>query len=133
MPNLRFISASPYQDDVLSLPVHDLSASILFYEKFMKFQVIRRETKPYQLAILSRDEVKIGLAENGGDPEQEGVYFTVNSVKQAFDFFLQTDLKTLTIRLYPHRLMKTVCFLLLHLIVFVTVLVKISFNLTKVD
>ena len=95
MPNLRFISASPYQDDVLSLPVHDLSASIPFYEKFMKFQVIRRETKPYQLAILSRDEVKIGLAENGGDPEQEGVYFTVNSVKQAFDFFSSNGLENL--------------------------------------
>ena len=95
MPNLRFISASPYQDDVLSLPVHDLSASIPFYEKFMKFQVIRRKTKPYQLAILSRDEVKIGLAENGGDPEQEGVYFTVNSVKQAFDFFSSNGLKNL--------------------------------------
>ena len=95
MPNLRFISASPYQDDVLSLPVHNLSASIPFYEKFMKFQVIRRETKPYQLAILSRDEVKIGLAENGGDPEQEGVYFTVNSVKQAFDFFSSNGLKNL--------------------------------------
>ena len=95
MPNLRFISASPYQDDVLSLPVHDLSASIPFYEKFMKFQVIRRKTKPYQLAILSRDEVKIGLAENGGDPEQEGVYFTVNSVKQAFDFFSSNGLENL--------------------------------------
>ena len=95
MPNLRFISASPYQDDVLSLPVHDLSVSIPFYEKFMKFQVIRRETKPYQLAILSRDEVKIGLAENGGDPEQEGVYFTVNSVKQAFDFFSSNGLENL--------------------------------------
>ena len=95
MPNLRFISASPYQDDVLSLTVHDLSVSIPFYEKFMKFQVIRRETKPYQLAILSRDEVKIGLAENGGDPEQEGVYFTVNSVKQAFDFFSSNGLENL--------------------------------------
>ena len=95
MPNLRFISASPYQDDVLSLPVHDLSVSIPFYEKFMKFQVIRRETKPYQLAILSRDEVKIGLAENGGDPEQEGVYFTVNSVKQAFGFFSSNGLENL--------------------------------------
>ena len=95
MPNLRFISASPYQDDVLNLPVHDLSVSIPFYEKFMKFQVIRRETKPYQLAILSRDEVKIGLAENGGDPEQEGVYFTVNSVKQAFDFFSSNGLENL--------------------------------------
>ena len=95
MPNLRFISASPYQDDVFSLPVHDLSVSIPFYEKFMKFQVIRRETKPYQLAILSRDEVKIGLAENGGDPEQEGVYFTVNSVKQAFDFFSSNGLENL--------------------------------------
>ena len=95
MPNLRFISASPYQDDVLNLPVHDLSVSIPFYEKFMKFRVIRRETKPYQVAILSRDDVKIGLAENGGDPEQEGAYFTVNSVKQAFDFFSSNGLENL--------------------------------------
>ena len=89
MSNFLFISASPYQDDVLNLPVNDLDLAIPFYEDLMGFHVIDRKKKPHKLAILSRDEVKIGLAENGGDPEQEGSYFKVNSVERAFVFFHQ--------------------------------------------
>ena len=94
MSNFLFISASPYQDDVLNLPVNDLDLAIPFYEDLMGFHVIDRKTKPHKLAILSRDEVKIGLAENGGDPEQEGSYFKVNSVELAFDFFSSNGLKS---------------------------------------
>ena len=93
MSNFLFISASPYQDDVLNLPVNDLDLAIPFYEDLMGFHVIDRKTNPHKLAILSRDEVKIGLAENGGDPEQEGSYFKVNSVERAFDFFSSNGLK----------------------------------------
>ena len=94
MSNLLFISASPYQDDVLNLPVNDLPSAIPFYEKFMGFQVIDRKIEPHNLAMLSRDDVQIGLAENGGDPEHEGSYFKVNSVELAFDFFSSNGLKS---------------------------------------
>jgi len=94
MSNLLFISASPYQDNVLNLPVNDLPSAIPFYENFMGFQVIDRKIKPHNLAILSRDDVQIGLAENGGNPEQEGSYFKVNSVELAFDFFSSNGLKS---------------------------------------
>jgi hypothetical protein len=34
--------------------------------------------------ILERDNIQIGLAENGGDPEQEGCFFEVDNVETAF-------------------------------------------------
>ena len=30
-------------------------------------------------AVLQRDDIRIGLAENGGDPEQEGCFFEVET------------------------------------------------------
>ena len=35
--------------------------------------------------MLGRDGIQIGLAENGGDPTQEGCFFEVDSVDAAFD------------------------------------------------
>ena len=34
---------------------------------------------------LIRDEIRIGLAENGGDPTQEGCFFRVDDVEAAFE------------------------------------------------
>jgi hypothetical protein len=34
--------------------------------------------------VLERDEIKIGLAENGGEPEQEGCFFEVDNAEAAF-------------------------------------------------
>src|SRR5438094_5023602 len=34
--------------------------------------------------ILGRDQIKIGLCENGGDPSQEGCFFEVDDVEAAF-------------------------------------------------
>lgn len=71
MSDLLFIAASPYQDDVLNLPVKDLDIAIPFYEDFMGFQVLERTEDPHKRAILWQQDVKIGLAENGGNPEEE--------------------------------------------------------------
>lgn len=35
-------------------------------------------------AILARDEVQIGIVENGGDPTQEGCFFEVDNVDAAY-------------------------------------------------
>jgi len=79
-----FKSVWPYAEDELNLPVKDLEASIPFYETVMGFRVISRNDSPHKSVILSRDEIKMGLAENGGDPTQEGCFFQVDNAESAF-------------------------------------------------
>jgi len=50
----------------------------------MGFQLVERREAPQKAAILARDNVRIGLAENGGDPTQEGCFFEVDDVEAAF-------------------------------------------------
>jgi catechol 2,3-dioxygenase-like lactoylglutathione lyase family enzyme len=77
-------SVYPYAGDALNLPVGDVEAAIPFYETVMGFQVISRSDSPHKSAILERDEIKIGLAENGGDPAQDGCFFQVDNAETAF-------------------------------------------------
>ncbi len=79
-----FQTATPYGADALSLPIADLEKSLPFYETVMGFRVLSRQTAPCRAAVLSRDSVQIGLAENGGDPTQEGCFFRVDDVEAAF-------------------------------------------------
>jgi lactoylglutathione lyase len=79
-----FKRAVPYQDDAMNLPVEDLEASLPFYETVMGFQLVSREETPCKSAILARDDIRIALAENGGDPSQEGCFFDVDNVETAF-------------------------------------------------
>ena len=80
-----FKTASPYLQDALNLPVENLEEAIPFYEIVMGFQVISRQDAPYKSAILARNDIQIGLAENGGDPTQEGCFFEVDDVEVAFN------------------------------------------------
>ena len=80
-----FKTASPYLQDALNLPVENLEESIPFYETIMGFQVVSRQDAPCKSAILARDDIQIGLAENGGDPTQEGCFFEVDDVEAAFN------------------------------------------------
>src|SRR5262245_25571938 len=79
-----FRSAAPYADDALNLPVQNVDASITYYEKVFSFRVVSRQDAPHKSVILARDDIKIGLAENGGDPTQEGCFFEVDDVETAF-------------------------------------------------
>ena len=79
-----FKSASPYREDAMNLPVENVEAAIPFYETVMGFRVVSRQDAPCKSAILGRDQIQIGLAENGGDPEQEGCFFEVDDVEAAF-------------------------------------------------
>ncbi|GAA4454361.1 VOC family protein [Nibrella saemangeumensis] len=74
----------PYQKDKMNLPVADVEAALSFYETTMGFRVVSRHDLPYQSAILDRDGIQIGLAENGGDPTQDGCFFEVDNVETAF-------------------------------------------------
>ena len=80
-----FKTASPYLQDAMNLPVENVEEAIPFYETVMGFQVVSRQDAPCKSAILARDDIQIGLAENGGDPTQEGCFFEVDDVEVAFN------------------------------------------------
>ncbi len=77
-------NAWPYQEDKMNLPVENVEAAIPFYETIMGFRVVSRQDAPCKSAILARDEIQIGLAENGGDPTQDGCFFVVDNAEAAF-------------------------------------------------
>ena|SRR5437016_4007679 len=79
-----FKTAVPYVADKMNMPVENLDAAIPFYETIMGFQVVSRKDSPHKTVVLIRDGIQIGLAENGGDPTQEGCFFEVDNAEVAF-------------------------------------------------
>ena len=80
-----FKTVSPYLKDEMNLPVENLESAIPFYETVMGFQLVSRKDAPCKSAVLGRDGIQIGLAENGGDPTQEGCFFEVDNAEAAFE------------------------------------------------
>ena len=76
-----------YQGDNMSLPVPDLAAALPFYETVLGFRVVSRGDTPHHSAILAREQVQIGLAENGGDSSQDGCAFHVTDLDALFAEF----------------------------------------------
>src|SRR5262245_57768089 len=65
----------------MNLPVPDLAAALPFYERVLGFRVVSREDAPHKSALLTRDQIQIRLAENGGDPTKDGCAFHVHGVE----------------------------------------------------
>jgi lactoylglutathione lyase len=90
-----------YQGDPGHLPVPDLAAALPFYETVLGFRVLSRSDTPHRHAVLARDEIQIGLAENGGDPSQDGCAFHVKDLEALFAEFrtsgLQQELSGLSV------------------------------------
>jgi catechol 2,3-dioxygenase-like lactoylglutathione lyase family enzyme len=84
MTKSRFKRAAPYATDAMKLPVANVDQAIPFYEETFGFHVLARSESPHKSVILARDDIQIGLAENGGDPTQEGCFFEVENVEAAF-------------------------------------------------
>ena len=82
-----------YQGDNMSLPVNDVDAAVPFYESILRFRVISRSDTPCRSAVLARDQVQIGLAENGGDSTQDGCAFHVKDVEGLFAEFKANGLE----------------------------------------
>jgi catechol 2,3-dioxygenase-like lactoylglutathione lyase family enzyme len=80
-----FRTAAPYARDAMNLPVRDVDTAIPYYEKTLGFRVVSRQDGPHKSVILARDGIQIGLAENGGDPSQEGCFFEVDNIEAAFE------------------------------------------------
>jgi lactoylglutathione lyase len=53
----------------------------------VELQVVSRGSTPHNSAVLARDQVQIGLAENGGDSTQDGCAFHVSDVEALFGEF----------------------------------------------
>ena len=82
-----------YQGDNMHLPVRDLAEALPFYETVLGFRVLSRSDTPLNSAVLARDEVQIGLAENGGDPTQDGCAFHVKELGSLFAEFKANGLQ----------------------------------------
>src|SRR5262245_50173599 len=80
-------NAFGYHGDTMNLPVKDLDAALPFYETVMGFRVMSRTDTPHRAAVLARDNIQIGISENGGDPTQDGVAFHVTSLETLFAQF----------------------------------------------
>jgi len=79
--NATLEKAWGYQGDTMNLPVRDLAAALPFYETVLGFRVLSRSDTPHTSAVLARDQVQIGLSENGGDSTQDGCAFYVRNLE----------------------------------------------------
>ena len=82
-----------YQGDNMNLPVKDLSIALPFYETVLGFRVVSRSDTLRRGAVLARDQIQIGLAENGGDPTQDGCAFHVKELESLFAEFQANGLQ----------------------------------------
>ena len=80
-----FKRAVPYAADAMNLPVANVEAAVPFYQQTFNFHLVSKQDAPVKSAVLARDEIQIGLAENGGDPSQEGCYFEVDDIEAAYE------------------------------------------------
>lgn len=79
-----FLRVAPYAEDALNLPVENVEAALPFYQNVMGFNLVSQDPAKANLAILGRDAIQIGLAENGGDPSQEGAFIEVDNAETAY-------------------------------------------------
>lgn len=78
---------APYADDEMNLPVANVDEAVAFYVRVMGFAEVSRIATPCNKAVLERDGLQIAIAENGGDPGQEGCFFEVDDVEAVFAEF----------------------------------------------
>lgn len=81
-----------YQGNNMTLPVPNLDAALPFYETVLGFRLLSRSEAPHTSAVLVRDQVTIGLAENGGDSTQDGCAFHVTNLEALFAEFKRNGL-----------------------------------------
>lgn len=78
--NPQFIKASPYQDDVLALPVSNIDQASNWYCASFGMAEVERLEGPNPTVILERDGIRIGFSINGGDPSQDGAAILVSDI-----------------------------------------------------
>lgn len=86
--------------DINALPVRGIGPAIGYYKQILGFAVVSKDKKS---AVLQRDNVKIGLAVNGADPEQASCYFDVTDVEALRRELDEKDIEPSPIRLDEHQ------------------------------
>ena len=81
MKGPRITNAWGYQGDAMNLPVESVESAVPFYESAMGFRVESRRDAPVPSVVLERDGIRMRIAENGGDPAQDGCAFQVENVR----------------------------------------------------
>jgi lactoylglutathione lyase len=73
-----FRAAGPIgETDIKALPVKEIGPAVGYYSQCLGFTLL---SKGETTARLKRDDVEIGLAVNGRDPEQASCWFSVGDV-----------------------------------------------------
>ena len=88
-----FISASPYQTDVLALPVTELDTTSKWYCKHFGMIEVERHNQPAPTVILERDSIRLGFSINGGDATQDGAAISVAGIHELKDDFVSKGIK----------------------------------------
>ena len=84
--------------DPHNMPVANLAQSIKYYEA-LGFQTKTQTQSPHPSAVITRDDVEIGLTVNGGDPEQASCYIAVDNVELARQELLDQQAHVTELRL----------------------------------
>lgn len=92
LPMAKLLSAYGYQGDAMNLPVADVEAALHFYLEKLGFTVVERVDFPVKMAVLERDGVQFAIAENGGDPQQDGCAFHTDDAHALRDEFFANGL-----------------------------------------
>jgi len=83
MSRPQYLSIHPIGDTKpMDMPVADVLKASEWYERCMGFTVGVMDPQQ-KMVTMRRDTVEIGLAENGGDPEQASCYIEVTDVDDA--------------------------------------------------
>ena len=88
----KLLSAYGYQGDAMNLPVADVASAVPFYVDKMGFSVVGETHQPVNKTVLERDGIQFAIAENGGDPEQDGCAFHTDDVAELRDEFIANGL-----------------------------------------
>jgi catechol 2,3-dioxygenase-like lactoylglutathione lyase family enzyme len=99
----KFLNAWGYQGDVMSLPVARVDESAPFYTEKMGFTVESRTDDPHPRVVLSRDDIRMAINENGGDPTQDGIAFEVSDASTVLDEFRSRGLDLDPSKLHVER------------------------------
>ena len=91
----KLLSAYGYQGDAMNLPVTDVVTAALYYVRHMGFTIVEQDSDSgeppnedaIKSVILERDGILMALAENGGDPTQDGCAFHVTGLAALFAEF----------------------------------------------
>lgn len=90
----KLLSAFGYQGDAMGLPVADVDGAVPFYVDIMGFMLVEVQNEPVKTAVLERDDVRFAIAENDGDPEQDGCAFHTDDIEGLRAEFAANGYKT---------------------------------------